>query len=291
MASHSHDPYDSPPLRGIGAVQGTLRVFVALQCWGYAAAHLHFGARSAIARMLETEFFLSPGDTGLVDLVCAGLLTVGGITCLIRPNFPVLLGVFTGQLLFVASKAWLGEGGHPVLVVARHAVPLASPLLLCAADFWPLRPKFSLGVWIGIAWLMQLAIIASFLGNGLACLVQSQHGGELVSVSSGFLAKVCPGCTSSDARLALAIVGALQVSVGLSLAFSRTRVGAAFGAAVGFFVAGSYAIGLGMNGYPRGLTHLILGGLPTALSLFWSRATVEGEMRYVPEPGVFSGKK
>ena len=58
-------------------MQGTLRVFVALQCWGYAAAHLHFGAKSAISRVLEKEFYLSAGDTALVDqgaAICLALI-------------------------------------------------------------------------------------------------------------------------------------------------------------------------------------------------------------------------
>lgn len=284
MAHNSHDPYDAPPLRGLGPVQATLRVFVALQCWGYAAAHLHFGAKSALARVLETEFYLSTGETALVDQGAAIALAICGMVCLLRPAWPVLLGLFLGEAVFVASKMWLGEGGRPAIIAARHAAIVLSPLILGCADFWPGRRKFSLGFWIAIAALLQFAICASFIGNGLEGLIESHQGGDLVRVASGAVEKFTRQTPRpEDAKTALAIASAIQLGAGLALLLNRSRQAAGAAAVVGVFMAGCYSLGLGMAGYPRTLTHMIHGGLAIALCLFWSRATRQGDMSYVPD--------
>lgn len=284
MAHNSHDPYDSPPLRGLGPVQATLRVFVALQCWGYAAAHLHFGAKSALARVLESEFFLSASETVLVDRGAAIALAICGIVCLLRPAWPVLLGLFCGEAAFVAAKAFLGEGGRPGIIVTRHAAMVLSPLILGCADFWPGRRKFSLGFWIAIAWMMQFAIIVSFIGNGLEGLIESHQGGDLVRVATGTIEKFTRQTPRpQDAQTALAIASAVQLGLGLSLLLNRSRQAAGAAAVVGILLAGCYALGLGMAGYPRTLTHMIHGGLAAALCLFWSSATRVGELSYVPD--------
>ncbi len=284
MAHNSHDPYDAPPLRGLGPVQATLRVFVALQCWGYAAAHLHFGARSALARVLETEFFLSAGDTAHVDQGAAIALAICGMMCLLRPAWPVLLGLFVGEVAFVASKVSLGEGGHPAIIVARHAAIVLSPLILGCADFWPGRRKFSLGFWIAISAMLQFAIIVSFIGNGLEGLIESHRGGDLVRVATGAVEKFTRQTPSpEDAKIALAIASAIQLGAGLALLLNRSRQAAGLAAVVGVLMAGCYSLGLGMAGYPRTLTHMIHGGLAAALCLFWSSATRHGELSYVPD--------
>ncbi len=284
MAHNSHDPYDAPPLRGLGPVQATLRVFVALQCWGYAAAHLHFGAKSAFARLLEKEFFVSVGDTGLLDQVAAIGLALCGVMCLLRPAWPVLLGLCCGEAVFVASKIWLREGGQPAIIAARHAAIILSPLILACADFWPGRRKFSLGFWIAITAMMRFAICATFIGNGLEGIIESHHGGDMVRVATGAVQKFSRHTPSpAEAKTALAIASAIQLGVGLSLLLNRSRQAAACGALVGIFIAGCYSISLGMAGYPRTLTHLIEGGLAAALFLFWTRATREGQISYVPD--------
>lgn len=285
MGHHSHDPYDAPPLRGLGPVQATLRVFVALQCWGYAAAHLQFGAQSAWARLLEKEFFRPASEAALVDQGAAVLLAICGMICLLRPAWPVLLGLCLGQAVFVGSKVWLHEGGLPIIVVARHAAVVLSPLILGCADFWPGRKKFSLGFWVAIAATMRAAVCCSFLGNGLQGLIESHHSGELVRVATGALEKFTRQTPSpADARTALAIASAIQLGVGLSLLLNRSRPAAALAAVVGVFLAGCYSIGLGMAGYPRTLTHLVEGGIAAALYLFWTSATHEGELSYIPAP-------
>ncbi len=284
MAHNSHDPYDSPPLRGLGPVQATLRVFVALQCWGYSAAHLHFGAKSALARVLEAEFYVSAAETVLVDRGAAIALAVCGMMCLLRPAWPVLLGLFCGEALFVASKAFLSEGGHPAIIVSRHAAMVLSPLILGCADYWPGRRKFSLGFWIAIVWLMQFAIVVSFIGNGLEGLIESHQGGDLVRVASGTIEKFTRRTPSpADAKTALAIASAVQLGLGLALLLSRSRPAAGVAAVVGVVLAGCYSMGLGMTGYPRTLTHMVHGGLAAALCLFWIGATREGVLSYIPD--------
>lgn len=284
MAHVSRDPYESPPLRGLGPVQGTLRVFVALQCWGYAAAHLHFGAKSAMARMLEREFFLPAGDTGFIDQGTAIALAIAGMSCLLRPAWPILFCLFVGQIVFVGSKAWLSEGGHPALVLMQHGTMLFSPIILACADLWPSRQKFSLGFWIAIAALMRLAICASLLGIGLQSILDSHNQGELLRVSTGTLRLVTGQTpTTESAQSALCIAGALQFGLGLTLLLARSRAAASLATLVGTLTAASYSLGLGMAGYPRTLTHLILAGMSAALGLFWMNAIQEGKYSYVPE--------
>lgn len=284
MARISHDPYDSPPLRGLGPVQGTLRVFVALQCWGYAAAHLHFGAQSAMARVLEREFFIPAGDTRLLDLGAAVALAVAGMSCLLRPAWPILVGVFVGQIAFVGSKAWLAEAGHPVLILMQHAAMLCSPILLACADMWPAKPKFSLGFWIAITYLMRLSICSSLIGMGLQSILDSHTPGELLRVATGTLLTLTRESPSTaTAQSALCITGALQFGLGLTLLLSRSRPAASLATIVGFLTAASYSLGLGIAGYPRTLTHLILAGIPAALGLFWMNAIQEGEFSYIPD--------
>ena len=284
MAHVSRNPYDSPPLRGLGPVQGTLRVFVALQCWGYAAAHLHFGAKSAMARMLEREFYLPVGDTQLLDLVAAVALALAGMSCLLRPAWPVLLGLFLGQVLFVGSKAWLSEESHPALILAQHAAMLFSPIILACADLWPSKQKFSLGFWIAIAALMKLAICASLIGLGLQAILDSHNQGELLRVASGTLRTLTgQSPDTATAQSALCILGAIQLGLGITLLLARSRPAASLAVLVGVLTAASFSLGLGLAGYPRTLTHLILAGMPAALGLFWMNAIQEGEFTYVPE--------
>ena len=284
MAHNSHDPYDLPPLQGLGPVQGTLRVFVALQCWGYAAAHLQFGARSAMARLLEKEFFLSASETAVIDQMAAIALAICGMICLLRPAWPVLLGLSAASTAFVIAKVWLREGGHPAVIISSHAAMMLSPLILACADFWPFPRKFSLGFWIAIAAMMRLAVCLSFIGSGLQGLIESHQGGDLVRVATGAYEKFTRHApTPTQARITLAIASAVQLSMGLALLMNRSRQAAGFAAVVGVFLAGCYSIGLGMAGYPRTLTHMVQGGLAAALCLFWTNAIQEGEMRYVPD--------
>lgn len=284
MAHNSHDPYDLPPLQGLGPVQGTLRVFVALQCWGYAAAHLQFGARSAMARLLEKEFFLSASQTAVIDQMAAIALAICGMICLLRPAWPVLLGLSAASTAFVIAKVWLREGGHPAVIISSHAAMMLSPLILACADFWPFPRKFSLGFWIAIAAMMRLAVCVSFIGSGLQGLIESHQGGDLVRVATGAYEKFTRHApTPTQARITLAIASAVQLSMGLALLMNRSRQAAGFAAVVGVFLAGCYSIGLGMAGYPRTLTHMVQGGLAAALCLFWTNAIQEGEMRYVPD--------
>lgn len=284
MAYNSHDPYDLPPLQGLGPVQGTLRVFVALQCWGYAAAHLQFGARSAMARLLEKEFFLSASQTAGIDKMAAIALAICGMICLLRPAWPVLLGLSAASTAFVVAKVWLGDGGHPVVIVASHMAMMLSPLILACADFWPFPRKFSLGFWIAIVAMMRIAVCASFIGSGLQGLIESHQGGDLVRVATGAYEKFARHApTPQQAKISLAIASAIQLGVGLALLMNRSRQAAGIAAVVGVFLAGCYSFGLGMAGYPRTLTHLVQGGLAAALCLFWSKAIQEGGFRYVPD--------
>ena len=284
MAHNSHNPYDVPPLQGLGPVQATLRVFVALQCWGYAAAHLQFKSRSALSRLLEKEFYIPAWDTVLVDHVAAIGLAVCGMICLLRPAWPVLLALSSAGTVFVISKVWLGEGGHPAIIVASHTAIMLSPLILACADFWPYPKKFSLGFWIAISAMMRFAVCVSFIGCGLQGLIESHRGGDLVRVATGAVEKFTrQHPTPETAKIALAIASAVQLGVGLALLLNRSRQAAGLAAIVGVFLAGCYSIGLGMAGYPRTLTHLVQGGLAAALCLFWTKATEEGELRYIPD--------
>jgi hypothetical protein len=203
---------------------------------------------------------------------------------LLRPAWPVLLALCFGEAVFVASKAWLGEGGVPAITFARHTAIVLSPLILACADFWPGQRKFSLGFWIAIAALMRVALCVSFIGNGLEGMIESHHSGELIRVASGAMEKFTRHSTSpADARTALAIASALQLSAGIALLLSRSRNAAGFAALVGILWAASYSIGLGMAGYPRTLTHMVNGGIAVALCLFWSSAIREGQLSYVPD--------
>ncbi len=284
MAHNSHDPYDLPPLQGLGPVQGTLRVFVALQCWGYAAAHLQFGARSAMARLLEKEFFLSASETAMIDQMAAIGLALCGMICLLRPAWPVLLGLTFANSAFVVAKVWLGEGGHPAVIISSHTAMVLSPLILACADFWPFPRKFSLGFWIAISAMMRLAVCVSFVGCGLQGIIESHQGGDLIRVATGAFEKFTRHApTPLQAKITLAIASAVQLSMGLALLMNRSRQAAGFAAVVGIFLAGCYSIGLGMAGYPRTLTHMVQGGIAAGLCLFWTNAIQEGEIRYVPD--------
>ena len=237
-----------------------------------------------MARLLEKEFYVDASQTGLVDQVAAMGLAICGMICLLRPAWPVLLAVSFGGTVFVLSKAWLGEGGYPAIIVARHAAIVLSPLILGCADFWPYPRKFSLGFWIAISAMMRVAVCVSFIGNGLEGLIESQQGGDLVRVAIGAVEKFTRRTPSpEDAKTALAIASAIQLGVGLALLLNRSRQAAALAAVVGIFLAGCYSIGLGMVGYPRTLTHMVEGGIAAALCLFWTSATQEGQLSYIPD--------
>ncbi len=142
MAHVSRDPYDSPPLRGLGPVRERCACLSPCNV-GDTQLRICTSLQIGRARMLEREFYLPVGDTQLFDLAAAIALSLTGMSCLLRPAWPVLFGLFLGQVLFVGSKAWLSEESHHCTDpdAARSDAVLADHL--ACADLWPSKQKFS----------------------------------------------------------------------------------------------------------------------------------------------------
>lgn len=269
MADGDYLDYIRP--RGLPVLKATLRVIVAVQCFGAAAQTLSMDVESSIASFLLTDLSWAQEQVSQVDRYAAYGLLASGVLTLLRPCWPVLLPVSVwfaaGTLVGVVS-----DGGMPsILRAIEQSARVAAPLGLLLLDFWPPRLKSHLGRTVVTIWLLRLAIAATFAGHGLMALLHSLQGG-------GFLELLTVNCdkvfgwemADTEARLVLAILGGIDLGLALNVIASRSRPIVAYMAFWGVATAASRVVLLGPQAYPEVLVRAAHGGIPLVLLLYWS---------------------
>jgi hypothetical protein len=274
-------PFDDPVPRGNNVVLATLRITIAVQCWGAAVEWLALGNDQGLFQALTKAGGLTDAAAeSVLTRMAWGLLLAGGLT-LFRPTWVVLIPVLA-WFAFVAILGPLQETSR--LQPAIHAARYLGPMALLLLDFWPPRIKFSLGrAAVGLLFL-RLGAVVTFAGEGLQALRQSREGGHLVELVSRTSENVLHiTLTPNTAQLALGVVGGIELGLALALLLVRSRGLALLMTAVGLIVAASRVLALGPDHYPETLLRIGHAGLPFTLFLYWYLAVREQPPVTVPE--------
>jgi hypothetical protein len=257
--------------RGLPVLKATLRVIVAVQCFGAAAKILSMGVESSIANFLVTDLSWVQEQASQVDQYAAyGLLGCGVLT-LLRPCWPVLLPVsvwFAGGSLVGVVR----DGGMlSILEAVEQSARVAAPLGLLLLDFWPPTLKSHLGRTVATIWLLRLAIAATFAAHGIVALLHALQGGHFMELLTVTCERVSGWqMADTEARLVLAVIGGLDLGLALNVLVSRSRPVVAYMMFWGVATAVSRMVLLGPQAYPELLVRIAHGGIPLVLLLYWS---------------------
>ena len=280
----SENPFDTPVPKGVSLVQGTLRVVVAIQCWGMAAARLHHDQQTPLSEFLANGYDLGADKIPLLEDYAAYALIGCGLLTLLRPCWPVLIPVVVWQAAIAITTALAGEGTIPLLEPAEQATRFLTPMALLIIDFWPPRLKPGLTLTRASIGLLRLGTCATFAAHGLVAIYQFRHGGNFVDLILFSFEKVFQYDVERElAQNALAVIGALDVAVALSLLTSRSRALALWMAFWGLLTACSRTLAYGLEGYDMTLIRIANGGAPLAILIFWVSAVREQKPNILPD--------
>lgn len=269
--------------RGLPLLKATLRVIVAVQCFGAAAKILTMDVGSSIANFLLFNMNWPEAQAQQMDQYAAYGLLACGVLTLLRPCWPVLLPVtlwFLGSSLVSVIRE---EGAIPLLEPVEHAARFGAPLALLMLDFWPPSLKSHLGRTVASMWILRLAAAATFAGHGLVALLHSMEGTghfmDLLMVTSD---KIFGWeMSQEDARWALAIIGAVDIGLAINVLVSRAKPVVLYMAVWGLATAATRVVLLGPQAYPEVLLRIANGGVPLVLLLYWCLSIKEAPVEVV----------
>lgn len=280
----SENPFETPVPKGTRTVQSVLRVIVAIQCFGMAAAILHQGRSSAFVEFLAPAYYLNETDAEMLEKCAAvGLAVCGGLT-LFRPISLLLAAITIWQGGEAISALMLNHGTIPELEPAEQAVRFMAPVGLLLIDFWPPKIKPTLAFCMASIGLLRLAAVATFAAHGMVAIFQYRHGGnfvELITLSSKNVLHY--ELDPTWARRSLAVIGAMDVALAFSLFTSRCRPVVFWMALWGFATAASRTLAYRADGYDMTLVRIANGGVPFVIFLFWMTAVQEQKPKVLPE--------
>ncbi len=267
-------PYDDPQPRGFPIVLATLRITIAVQCWGAAAAWLHESRDGGLVDLLQQFLDIPEPAARLWMTRGAWALAAAGTVTLVRPITLVLLliTVWFGLVSYAGTRLH-GELLEPI----EHAVRFLCPVALLLLDFWPPRIDFSLGRANIAVFLLRLGSALTFAGHGLVALMQSREGGPFVDLITLSFANVFGMQVSEEqARIALGVIGGVDLGCALALMTARSRSIAACMAVWGLLTAVSRVLAHGPDWYHQTLLRIANCGAPAVLLIYWLRA-VKGQ--------------
>ncbi|MEZ6057926.1 MAG: hypothetical protein R3C01_14605 [Planctomycetaceae bacterium] len=274
-------PFDDPVPRGLRIVVATLKIVVAVQCWGVAAAILHGHRDFHMPEFLKVAGNFSPiWSKQFLHNISYGLLAVGGLT-LFRPVWPLLL-LLTGWFATLAAATFAKENDWPQ--VAIESARVFAPLALLLLEFWPPASKFSLGRSMAAVFFLRTTSAAAFLGFGVKLLLQARSGGPLVALTVNSLRQIVDRKLDIESGAQVtAILGGLTLALGIGLMVLRSRFFAFLMMVVGLFLAALPILGGKPSNYPDTLSHIALAGVPFSLFLHWLLAVKEQPPILVPD--------
>lgn len=280
------NPFETPIPKGMRLVQGTLRVLVAIECFGLAAGRLHLNRTTPFTEFLAPGYGWGPEQIARVETNAAYGLIVAGILTLFRPSWAFLVPVVVWVAGIAATSALAGESFLSKIEAVEHCVRVMCPLALLLIDFWPPKVRPTLAFCLSSIGLLRLASVVTFTAHGIAALYQFQNpnAGQLTEIVTLSLQNLFQyDVTAINAQRALAGIGAIEVAMATALMSSRNR-----GVAMGMFlwglsVAMSYTLAYGSEGYDQTLIRIGMGGAPLCVLLFWLKAVQEQQPLILPE--------
>lgn len=287
MSDSSRDnPFETPSPRGIRLVQATLRVVVAIQCWGYAACALHLAQPFPVLELLQQAYDVPEEQIAQWTEYGSYYLIACGAVSLFRPTWLLLLPLLAWQAGMTTAAVVLGEGRSVILEPALQATRFMVPLTLLLVDFYPPRVKPTLPFCLGSVGLLRLATSAALCGHGLLVLRQFQLGGELVEQitlvgSQLFQVALEP----AEVQRSLSVIGIIEIAMGINLLIARNRLVLA---GIVFWQLCSVSgdtFAYGLQGYDQTLIRIADVGAPLAVLTFWLTAIREQKPVILPEPG------
>jgi hypothetical protein len=284
MSEPNHNPFETPRPGGMRLLQGTLRVVVACQCFGLAAARLHQQRPDLLCEFVGKARNIPADQIGhIANLIAYGLIVCGVIT-LLRPATFVLLPVTIYQAALPVAILMQSSGLAARLAPALHATAIVVPLALLFVDFWPPRLKPGLVSCLAAVSFLKLGSVISLTGWSILFLNQCQHGGPLAEQLQQILARTMDRALDLDqARAGLGILGAISAALALSLLSGRNRPIAACAALFGLGLAASETLAHGSAGYDLTLMRLSEAGAPLGVLVFWMNAVREQKVVYIAE--------
>lgn len=266
-------PFDDPVPRGFNVVLATLRIVVALQCWGAASAILHSGDDFGLTRFLSEVAGLKPIWTHLWLDRIGWLLAACGLITLLRPCWFVLLPVtlWFGLVIAVATlktRDWFRP--------AEQATLCMVPFALLLLDFWPPRLKYSLGRGLLAMFLLRVAAAAAFVAYGVKILLQVRSTGAYAHAVERVIQNVAQTSLAPEQlQSVLGILGGIAVGGGILLLFIRSRALALVLSGAGIVAAATAVLAEGPAAYPLVLLRSGLWGAVFAMFLHWALAVRE----------------
>ncbi|WP_437228602.1 hypothetical protein SH661x_000987 [Planctomicrobium sp. SH661] len=284
MAEPGQNPFETPRPRGIRVMQGALRVTVALQCFGIAAARLHHELPDQFINLL-TQGRELPADqiTHYSTLVAYGLI-VCGIFTLLRPATLILFPLIIYQAGTAIATPVLSDLPAAQLEPAIQATRSIAPLALLLIDFWPPRIKTSLVMCLAASTLLKLATAVTFIAQGILFFDQARQGGPLLTqIHEALQHTIRESITLEQARVVLAGFSLLETGVAIALLTGRSRLVMAMCVAVGLLAAFLPTLADGTTGYSESLARISQAGAPLAILLFHIACVQEQPPIYLPE--------
>ena len=265
-----------PAARGLSGIQGTLRVTVALQCWGVAGLRFLVAGDSPLSRMWSIAKGIDSSQFVLVDQVIGGLLLACGVLCLTRPCWPVLIPLtvlFVGDAVapIGTDENWLA---YPRAIAA--AATGAAPVALLLVDWYPPKARFSLARFLIAIAIVRYAVAMTFLSLGLLTIHESRFAGPIAEVVAGIPQRMADASLSPDAvGWALSLLGAIHFAFAMNIGTTRSRGIAASLAVWGLLWTAAPMFASGARGLLELMQHFARVGLPIALVLYWMRSIEE----------------
>lgn len=282
---HPQNPFETPRLKGIRLVQGTLRVVTAVQCFGMAASWLHQRRVSPVAEWVARTWEANSEQLLRIENGAAGLLIACGLLTLLRPATLILIPVILYQIAAALAVVAVSDRTDAALAPAQHAARIAVPLALMIVDFWPPRVRATLPMSLAAVTLLRVAAAVTFAGSGLLALSQSQRGGPLADLFAAVAQNLFQTELSSSAlSWWLGLLGAVEIALAISLVSSRSRFLTGVMVVWGFLAAHSWTLAYGRAGYDLTLMQAADGGAPLTVLLFWLTSVREQRPVFLPEP-------
>ena len=278
-----NSPWEQPDPRGLPAVQGILRVVVAVQCWGAAAERLQGRGSSELARLLFHG--LNGSDPAIVQLdrfVAAALLVVG-LLSLVRP---VWIAQFAAAGWFVAqgfAVATAADGNWNSFRLAEQLIRIAPPIALALVDWYPPKLRFTLGRFLISLGMLKYAAVISLSAQGLRTLLSIPDRARLLEMTEKVASTFKWGSWSPDqAGMAVGALGGIDIGVALAFAASRSRAVALVTAAWCLARISLWTFAFGPNGYADTLLRVALVGAPLTMAAFSIFAVKEQPPEILP---------
>jgi hypothetical protein len=273
-------PYDDPVPRGWKLVQGTLRVTVAVQCFGAAAARLHAHLDSTVLQLLGAYEVLPSEHALRGDRLAGYALLLCGVLTLFRPCWPVLLPVTAWFGGLAAGPALLQD--DPAGTAALVAGVIA-PLVLMLVEFWPPTLSFSIGRAHVSMLLLRLGMVATLIGHALLLLTECRRPaevGELVrqATEGAFDLRLSDGMVVQ----VVAVGAAVDLALAANLLAARVRPLVLLLALWGALLAVIPVAAHGAADYHVGLSRAAQAGAPLALFFWWFCAIREQPPIVIP---------